>query len=85
MTPTPLLIAALVLIAGCGEIAQPSVATDQCLRREVFFACMQALPKGPERIAASNDWDEVVDSCGSQAYYQSRRAPAQIKAECYAP
>jgi hypothetical protein len=71
----------LLMLAGCGprpELASP----DQCMRREIFKECMAALPKGPERIHNSNDWDEVVEACENVAYYQSKRMPSQIKAEC---
>lgn len=49
---------------------------------ELFKQCMSILPKGPEHVVNSNDWDEVVNSCESAAYYQSVRAYSAIKQEC---
>lgn len=75
-------IAAVALLAGCGkpmEFAGP----DQCLRAEIFQACMKALPQGPQQTKF-NDWDEVVEACASTAYYQSVRLPEHIKPECKA-
>lgn len=60
----------------------PINAPDQCLRAELFKQCMSILPKGPEHVVNSNDWDEVVNSCESVAYYQSVRAYSAIKQEC---
>lgn len=70
-----------LLLAGCGE-PQRYPEPDQCLRREIFKECMASLPKGPQSVHNSNDWDEVVDACESAAAYQSKRAPEQIKPEC---
>lgn len=81
------LIVAL-LLAGCGEAFDPAkaaVQSDQCLRVELFKACMASLPKGPERIHNSNDWEEVVAKCDSIAYYQARRPAATIDAKCRIP
>ena len=69
----------LLLLAGCGEYATPE--PDQCLRAELFKSCMASLPAGPQ-ATKYNDWDEVVSACGSQAYYQSLRRPANIAKEC---
>ena len=54
---------------------------DQCLRREIFAECMKSLPLSPT-TTKYNDWNEVVEACENVAYYQSRRAPEMIKAEC---
>lgn len=71
-----LLSAALV---GCEQSPMPR--PDQCLRAQLFKECMQILPKGPERIHNSNDWDEVVDACARTAYYNSLRNGG-ISPEC---
>lgn len=56
----------VLLLTACGETA-PSFTVDQKLRRELFFQCLAAVPKGPERTGTSNDWDEVISECGNQA------------------
>lgn len=73
------LLAALSL-SGCMEVPPPPVA-DQCLRAQLFQACMKSLPAGPVSTQY-NDWDEVVDSCSNTAYYQSLRRAESIKPEC---
>ena len=65
------LLCAILLLSGCDAFRQPKAVTDQKLRREIFFQCLGALPKGPERVSNSNDWDEVVSECGRQAYQLS--------------
>lgn len=55
---------------------------DQCLRREIFNECLAKIPKGPEKIHNSNDWDEAIDSCASHAYKSSLRQYKTIKPEC---
>lgn len=73
----------LVLLSAC-DGDKPIVETrdaDQCLRRVIFQECMKLLPAGP-LATKYNDWDEVVDSCGQQAYYQSLRYTRTIKEEC---
>jgi hypothetical protein len=70
-------VLALVFLSGCTE----TTATDQCLRREIFFQCLNSLPAGP--VATKyNDWDEVVSQCGSEAAFQSIRKKSQITAQC---
>lgn len=54
---------------------------DQCIRREIFFGCLAALPKGPEN-PRYNDWAEVVGECADVALYQSYRARSAIRVEC---
>lgn len=82
---TPAKVFALVImlaLAGCddGPIASSPVV-DQCMRAELFQSCMKSLPAGP--VATQyNDWDEVVDSCSSAAYYQALRQREHIKPEC---
>lgn len=78
-------VAIALLVAGCGPMTEPATQSDQCMRVELFKACMAALPKGPERIHNSNDWDEVVGKCDNVAYYQSRRPKDHIEAKCRIP
>lgn len=65
-----------------GELEVKSAPVpDQCMRREIFEACLARVPKGPDSVQY-NDWSEVVEECGSQAYYQALRKPERIKPEC---
>lgn len=74
-----------VLAGGCtnseGKPTINTTGTDQCMRREIFLQCLQALPAGPQ-ASKYNDWDEVVGACDSAAYYQSLRKLEVIKPEC---
>ncbi len=64
-----LLILSIILLAGCEVKRQRA---NQELRSKLFFECLEKIPKGPERTKY-NDWAEVVDECGDQAYYMSLR------------
>lgn len=68
-----------VLLAACSKEAMQ--VSDQCMRVELFRQCMAALPAGPVSTHYS-DWDEVVDSCESAAFYQSLRQRGFVKPEC---
>ena len=56
-----------LLLVGCD---QPDYWPDQAMRRRMFAECLARIPKGPE-VTRYNDWDEVVQECGHQAYYLS--------------
>lgn len=73
-----------VALVGCDQNPLIQPQPDQCLRPELFKQCMEVLPKGPERIENSNDWDEVVLACQLSAYYHSLRKIEHIKPECQA-
>lgn len=73
-------IAIAVVLAGCDARIQTST-TDQCMRAELFQACMRSLPAGPASTKY-NDWDEVVDSCSTTAYFQAQRRTEHVKPEC---
>lgn len=60
----------LVFLAGCEEYSK--YETNQPLRRQIFLECMKALPAGPQSTHY-NDWNDVVNSCESAAYYQSQQ------------
>jgi hypothetical protein len=72
-----LAVLSLVFLSGCAE----TTAADQCLRRDIFFQCLQSLPAGPVETKY-NDWDEVVSQCGTEAAFQSIRKKSQITAQC---
>lgn len=67
------LIACIILgLAGCQQAIPERWEPNQELRAKLFQDCLKSLPAGP--VATKyNDWSEVVDSCGSAAYYQSLR------------
>ena len=50
---------------------------NQNIREKLFFQCLEKIPEGP-RSTHYNDWAEVVDRCGSQAYYLSLRHPKGV-------
>jgi hypothetical protein len=79
-----LAVAQVFLLASCSpsEPPAPPSSSDQCMRREIFQQCLAAVPRGPERVATSNDWDEVVAECETAAYRQSIRMTHTIKQEC---
>ena len=74
-----------IALAGCsnGVVPERTHAYDQCLRVELFQACLKALPAGPQGTKY-NDWNEVVSECGTQAQYQSVRPVTAIKEGCRA-
>lgn len=52
------------VLAGCMPAEYGS--TNDKMRQELFFKCMEKLPAGP--VATQyNDWAEVVEECGTQA------------------
>ena len=75
-----LLLAALASLTACTP--EPASQTlDQCLRLEIFKACMAALPTGPAATKYS-DWDEVVHECGYQATNMAWRPAAAVTPAC---
>lgn len=81
-----ILLLALLALAGCHRIGEepiirPDPAVDQCLRVELFNACLRAVPAGPTTVK-NNDWAEVVEECQHASYYQALRQPAFVKPEC---
>lgn len=76
---------AALLLAGCGDDRKPNpneIVTDQCLRIRLAQQCMEQLPKGPTHVGTSNDWDEVVNQCDTNAYYQAKRLRKFVPEEC---
>jgi len=76
----PICVGLMTMPFGCGFMPDPQVI-DQCVRREIMLQCLAAIPKGPASTV-TNDWAEVVQECGSTAYYQSIRHKGQVKPEC---
>ncbi|ANZ50317.1 hypothetical protein PHOBOS_127 [Erwinia phage vB_EamM_Phobos] len=60
------MLALVMMSAGC-DASETNLYYDQQLRREIFKECLASIPKGPEKIDNSNDWQEVVEECGEQA------------------
>ncbi len=83
MTLRIAVVAVVVLwVAGCDKAGSfEPTDSDQCMRAKLFKECLAALPAGPAKTHYS-DWDDVVDSCESAAYYQSLRGRTHIKPEC---
>jgi len=78
-----LLPIAVLALAGCSD--KPAFVkdwgVDQCLRVDLFQACMKSLPAGP-KSTQYNDWDEVVGQCERTSHDQSLRKLVHIKPEC---
>jgi hypothetical protein len=73
-----------LLLVACSKDDKPFIderVANLCLQREIFNECMKLLPAGPASTKY-NDWDEVVNQCGRQAYYMSIRKESTIPAEC---
>jgi len=62
------LVCVAVLLVGCNE-TQPQLV-NQKERQRLFKECLAAIPPGPT-MTQYNDWQEVVEECGQQAYYQA--------------
>lgn len=58
----------MLVLAGCDVPKPPQ--PNQDIRERIFFQCLAAIQKGPEQTKY-NDWQEVVNECGHQAYYMS--------------
>lgn len=76
-----LIILTAAFLVGCE--GPPDNSPNQCIRAELFNACMKGLPVGPQ-ATKYNDWDEVVDSCATVSYRQSIRLTKNIPMECRA-
>ena len=84
------IIMACIVLAGCQKTADGTMTTElkentsqinQCIRTEVFFKCLSAVPAGPVSTKY-NDWSEVVEECSSTANWISRRKYSTIPPEC---
>lgn len=65
----PLILAALVLLAGCSEPIETSKAKGEA-RIAAFKMCMELAAKMPRQ--SDDDVADIVDSCSTQAYYQTQ-------------
>ena len=61
----------LLCVSGCDSMSDEAKQARKYLRISLFEKCMNLLPVGPLKTKY-NDWAEVVDECGIQAYYMSR-------------
>ena len=81
---TVIMVVFALLLSACGPSIKdnPDIfITDYCKREELFQSCMKSLPAGP--IATHyNDWNEVVEACGNQAYYGAQRKRKHVTEEC---
>lgn len=75
-----IIISLVFLVCGCSEKPTDTVV-DQCLRQQIFSECLKTVPPGPT-TTKYNDWDDVVDSCGNQAYYNSLRTRSFVDPKC---
>lgn len=78
-----IILVALLALVACTQNRESEQALDQCMRVQLFQACLKLLPAGPTTVHY-NDWDEVVEACGAQAARASYRIRSQIKLECRA-
>lgn len=83
MTELTTKLAAFALVAALAGCDTRTEAYDQCIRAELFQACLAAVPAGPQ-ATKYNDWDEVVSECGTQARTMSVRPVKAIKEGCRA-
>ena len=72
------LVLIVVLLAGCG--GKPPEA-DGALRIALSRDCVANLPEGP-KATHYNDWDEAVEQCDTNAYYQTNACIGQ-EAKCW--
>ena len=63
-----LILATLVLLAGCNETPEVSKERGEA-RIAVFKICMELAAKMPRQ--ADDDVADIVESCSTQAYYQT--------------
>lgn len=70
MLKTCALLFPLAVLIACDakSLASPKFdVVDKKIRQELFFRCLKSLPAGPASTKY-NDWDEVIEECGDQAY-----------------
>ena len=75
-----LAIVALALLAGCGDHPQ---VVDQCLRREIFQACLVSM-QSRQTSTVTNGPSDIVSECASAATYQSYRIRRLVQESCRA-
>lgn len=77
------LVLAIGTMSGCDQLPPPTT-TNECAREQIFQACLKALPAGPASTHY-NDWDDVVDSCESHAYYTAQQIRSTVPLQCRGP
>jgi len=65
------ILIALLTVSGCTPVSDDVIQARKDLKIELFEKCMRLLPDGPQ-TTKYNDWAEVVEECGRQAYNMSR-------------
>jgi hypothetical protein len=79
-------ILSVLVLSACSDdkpILKSANIVDQCLRNKLFEQCLKVVPAGP-LATKYNDWDEVISTCGGEAYRQSLRYRSFVKPECMA-
>ena len=74
-------------LAGCDEPAPSKTVVDQCLRANLFKACVATAQRGLKGVSLNEDGDGIGDSvraCERATYYQSVRLREYVKPECRA-
>jgi hypothetical protein len=63
----------ILVLMGC-DWMEPKYewVTDQQLRQELFFKCLDKIPQGPT-TTKYNDWDDVIEECDSAAYRMAQK------------
>lgn len=69
-----LLLAALIVCAGCENTVRPKYGYDQCMQRDIFKECVAAIH--------TSDHGKSVKACDEAAFSQSFRPYNLIKEEC---
>lgn len=64
-------LAAVAFLTACEPPAQWE--TDQAIRAELFFKCLEKTPTSPTAVGEDSEWSDVVGECNSAAYQMSQR------------
>jgi len=79
-----ILILTVLGILGCTPEPTHRWETDQELRQELFFKCLEKIPKGPS-YTKYNDWAEVIEECDSAAYHMAQKKVSKKEAAITVP
>ena len=85
-----MILISAVMLAGCHQpidTTNPAIENQRgLLRAKLAQQCMRDLPAGPQSTQY-NDWDEVVNACSENAFYQANQCgdPALCLRELFPP